>query len=88
MGTQTGLSASRVRRDMNQKVLLTGRPGCGKTTLLKRVVKNLSRRAGGFYTEEILNRGVRAGFKIVTLDGDEVVFAHVDFKTSERLGKY
>jgi nucleoside-triphosphatase len=73
---------------MNQKVLLTGRSGCGKTTLVKRVVKNLSRRAAGFYTEEIRNRGVRAGFKIVTLDGDEVVLAHVDFKTSERLGKY
>ena len=29
-----------MRRDVNQKVLLTGRPGCGKTSLVKRVVKN------------------------------------------------
>jgi len=71
-----------------EKVLLTGRPGCGKTTLIKRVVNNLPQRAGGFYTEEIRDRGTRVGFKIVTLDGDEVVFAHVALKTSERVGKY
>ena len=73
---------------MTEKILLTGHPGCGKTTLIKRVVSNLPQRAGGFYTEEIRERGTRAGFKIVTLDGDEVVFAHVRLKTPEYLGKY
>jgi nucleoside-triphosphatase len=73
---------------MTEKVLLTGRPGCGKTTLIKRVVNKLSRRAGGFYTEEIRERGIRVGFMLVTLDGDKGVLAHVDFKTPERLGKY
>ena len=73
---------------VTEKVLLTGRPGCGKTTLIKRVVNNLAQRAGGFYTEEIRDGGMRAGFKIVTLDGEEVVFAHVNFKTPEHLGKY
>ncbi len=71
-----------------EKVLLTGRPGCGKTTLIKRVVNNLPQRAGGFYTEEIRDRGLRVGFKLVTLDGDAAVLGHVDFKTPERLGKY
>src|SRR6266581_4562547 len=73
---------------MTEKVLLTGDPGCGKTTLIKRVVSNLPQRAGGFYTEEIRDRSTRTGFKIVTLNGDEVVFAHVDLKTPEHLGKY
>jgi nucleoside-triphosphatase len=73
---------------VNQKVLLTGRPGCGKTTLVKRVVKNLSQRAAGFYTEEIRDGGIRVGFRLVTLAGDEGVLAHIDFKTSERVGKY
>ncbi len=73
---------------MNRKVLLTGRPGCGKTTLVRRVVKELAQSAGGFYTEEIRERGLRRGFKIVTLDGKEGVFAHVNFKTHQRLGKY
>ena len=77
-----------MRRDVNQKVLLTGRPGCGKTTLIKRVVKNLSQRAAGFYTEDIRDRGIRVGFRLVTLDGGEGVLAHVDLETPERLGKY
>jgi len=71
-----------------RKLLLTGRPGCGKTTLIKRVVNKLGRPAGGFYTEEIRERGQRVGFKIITLDCKEAVFAHVHFKTPERLGKY
>ena len=69
-------------------MLLTGRPGCGKTTLIKRVVNKLALPAGGFYTEEIREGGQRVGFKIVTLDGKEAIFAHVDFKTRERVGKY
>ena len=73
---------------MIRKVLLTGRPGCGKTTLIKRVVSKLALRAGGFYTEEMREAGTRVGFKLVTLDGKEAVFAHIDFKTPERLGKY
>ena len=75
-------------RVVTEKVLLTGRPGCGKTTLIKRVVNNLRRRAGGFYTEEIRDGSTRTGFKIVTLDGEQAVFAHVDLKTPEHLGKY
>jgi nucleoside-triphosphatase len=83
-------------RDVKHKVLLTGRPGCGKTTLVKRVANNLRQSAGGFYTEEIRDsesvrergRGQRVGFKIVTLDGKEAIFAHVSFKASERIGKY
>jgi nucleoside-triphosphatase len=73
---------------MKQKILLTGRPGCGKTTLIQRVVNDLALRAGGFYTEEIRERGQRVGFKLITLDGKEALFADVKFKTSERLGKY
>jgi nucleoside-triphosphatase len=73
---------------MGKKVLLSGHPGCGKTTLIKRAVKELARPAGGFYTEEIRERGQRVGFKIVTLDRREAMFARVNFKTSERVGKY
>ena len=73
---------------MKPKVLLTGRPGCGKTTLIKRVVNELELPAGGFYTEEIRQRGGRVGFKIITLDGEEAVLAHVDFDTTQRVGKY
>jgi nucleoside-triphosphatase len=70
------------------KVFLTGRPGSGKTTLIKRVVDELALPADGFYTEEIRQRDERVGFKIMTLEGKEAVLAHVDFKTAQRVGKY
>jgi nucleoside-triphosphatase len=73
---------------MKPKVLLTGRPGCGKTTLIKRVINELALPAGGFYTEEIRERGRRVGFKIVTLESKEAVLAHIDFKTAQCVGKY
>ncbi len=73
---------------MGKRILLTGRPGSGKTTLIQRVVRDLALSAGGFYTEEIREHGQRVGFKLITLDGKEAVFAHVNFKTSERVGKY
>jgi nucleoside-triphosphatase len=73
---------------MTKKILLTGRPGCGKTTLVKLVVVKLALPAGGFYTEELRKRGERVGFKIVTLDGEEAVLAHVDLNTRQRVGKY
>jgi nucleoside-triphosphatase len=52
------------------------------------VVNQLAQPAAGFYTEEIRKGQERVGFKIVTLDGKEGVFAHVNFKTQQRLGKY
>jgi nucleoside-triphosphatase len=73
---------------MKQKILLTGRPGSGKTTLIKRVAESLPKRSAGFYTEEICEHGLRVGFRLVTLEGDEAVLAHVDLNTRERLGKY
>jgi len=73
---------------MNKKVLLTGRPGCGKTTLVKRVMVDFAAPAGGFYTDEVRESGQRVGFKMVTLAGQEALLAHVDFKTPQRVGKY
>lgn len=45
-------------------------------------------RAGGFYTEEIREGRVRTGFRIVTLDGDRAVLAHVGIRGQPRIGKY
>lgn len=73
---------------MGKTILLTGRPRVGKTTIIKDVVRRLSGQAGGFYTEEIKERGRRQGFKIVTLDGQEGILAHVDIKSPMRVSKY
>lgn len=65
---------------MGRTLLLTGRPGIGKTTVIRKVVEALGDRVGGFYTEEIRGPGGRKGFRLITLDGDEAVLSHVDFR--------
>lgn len=73
---------------MAHTLLLTGRPGIGKTTIVKAVIAQLGDRAGGFYTEEILGPGGRKGFRLITLDGQSAVMAHVDFKSRSNVGRY
>jgi nucleoside-triphosphatase len=73
---------------MEQVYLLTGRPGSGKTSLIKQVVAKMGDRAGGFYTEEIRSGGTRLGFKLVTLDGQEEVLAHTTIHSPYRVSKY
>lgn len=70
---------------MGRTLLLTGRPGVGKTTVIKKVAGALGDRAGGFYTEEIRgSTGRRQGFGLVTLEGDEAVMAHTDLRGQGR----
>ena len=73
---------------MGQTLILTGRPGVGKTTVIKAVIAQLGDRAGGFYTEEILGPGGRKGFRLITLDGQAAVIAHVDFRSRSQVGRY
>jgi nucleoside-triphosphatase len=69
---------------MGRTLLLTGRPGIGKTTVIKTVAGWLGERAGGFYTEEIRDQGRRKGFRLVALDGQAAVMAHVDLRGKGR----
>ena len=76
---------SHVRRH----VLMTGTPGCGKTTLLKGLARELrGLRPAGFYTEEIRLQGQRKGFRLVGLNGAMGLLAHVDLHGGPRVGKY
>jgi len=75
----------------NLKILITGPPGIGKTTIIKKIVRFLKEKnypLRGFYTEEIREKGKRTGFKLVTLDGKESIFSHVDIKSPYKVGKY
>jgi len=45
-------------------------------------------KAGGFYTEEIRSRGIRQGFRLVTLDGQSAILAHIDIHSPYRVSKY
>ena len=44
--------------------------------------------AGGFYTEEIRTQGVRQGFRLVTLDGQDAILAHINIHSPYRVSKY
>ena len=73
---------------MKQAYLLTGRPGTGKTSIIKQAVAGMKGEAGGFYTEEIRSRGVREGFRLVTLDGQSAILAHINIHSPYLVSKY
>ena len=73
---------------MKQVYLLTGRPGTGKTSLIKQAVAEMGGGAGGFYTEEMRSRGVREGFRLVTLDGQRAILAYIDIRSQYRVSRY
>ena len=70
-------------------LLLTGVPGVGKTTVIRRVAGLLAgQRVAGFYTEELRVGGQRQGFRLIGFDGQQGLIAHVDFPKRHRVGKY
>jgi nucleoside-triphosphatase len=73
---------------MKSAYLIAGEPGIGKTTLIRQVVSTMRLRAGGFYTEDLRSRGVREGFRIVTLDGSPALLAATGHSGTVRISKY
>ena len=76
---------------MARTLFLTGRPGVGKTTVIKAVAQALGDRADGFYTEEVRHQGQRQGFQLVALRrGERATLAHVNLKgrNRPRVGRY
>ena len=70
-------------------ILITGKPGSGKTTLFRRLIDDLQYlNPVGFYTAEIRKGGTRRGFSLCGLNGQSGVLAHVELRTGFRVGKY
>ena len=69
-------------------ILITGKPGIGKTTLIRKLIDSISLSKGGFYTEEIRKEKQRTGFSLTTLDGKGSTLASVKTRSPYRLGKY
>lgn len=74
-----------------KNLLITGRPGIGKTTAVLKAVEELRRRGvhvGGFISREVREAGVRTGFVIVDLStGEEAYLARVGGGLP-KVGKY
>lgn len=62
-------------------ILITGKPGVGKSTAVKKIIHELDDKAGGFYTREIKENDSRLGFEIVTLAGKVARLAIKSSKT-------
>lgn len=74
-------------------VLITGKPGCGKSTLVSRVVNKLqtfSTKIGGISTPDFRSaRGQRRGFLIRDIaTGNEQVMAAIDLPSDIQVGRY
>lgn len=67
-------------------LLLSGRPGIGKTTVVRRLVSRISVPAGGFYSDEIRSRAGRIGFRVVDLEGPTGLLAHIDRRRIQTVG--
>ena len=72
-----------------KNILITGLPGVGKTTLIKKVSEQLRvLHPVGFYTAEIREKGVRKGFELISFDGRSGILSHTDIKGPYMVGKY
>ena len=70
-------------------ILITGFPGVGKTTLIMKILEELSVNAIGFVTKEIRKNGARYGFTIETLSGESRLLAAKEGKRCKyNVGKY
>jgi len=73
-------------------LLLTGSPGVGKTTVLRKIVDSLRLKGfdiGGMLSQEVRHEGARVGFEIVDLNtGAKGWLAEVTPKKGPRVGRY
>src|SRR5690606_15184027 len=75
---------------MKKNLLVTGLPGTGKTTLIRKILDTLPPgvSVSGFFTAEIRESGERVGFAVSTLDGRSGLLAHVRAGGRARVGRY
>jgi nucleoside-triphosphatase len=76
---------------VGKALLLTGRPGVGKTTVIRAVAAELDPRVGGFYTEEIREGRRRIGFRLIAIGTDQTqegLLATVGSPSRHRVGAY
>ncbi|MEM2321315.1 MAG: NTPase [Candidatus Bathyarchaeia archaeon] len=75
-----------------QHIFLTGPPRIGKTTVVLKVISLIREKnfkVGGMVSQEILERGIRVGFKIIDiLNNVKGILAHINRESGPQVGKY
>ena len=69
------------------KILLTGKPKSGKTTLLKKLLEDIKNKHGVIATE-VLEDGTRIGFDLQDAGGHTAILARTNHKTDFTVGRY
>jgi nucleoside-triphosphatase len=70
-------------------LLIVGRPGVGKTTLIRHLARAVHRcPVDGFLTEELREHEQRTGFWLSPLDGRQILLAHRQMQSPIRVGPY
>jgi len=82
-----------LRHDLSpERIFLTGEPGCGKTTVMKRVAESLTLcglKIGGVMSIENRDAGRRTGFSLEDLMTHETgMLAGIGFDSGPRVGRY
>ncbi len=79
-------------RALTFRVFLTGIPGVGKSTVVRKVVQRIQQdgvKVGGMTTADLGSGSIRVGFEIRNLmTGEAGVLAHVSQTNGPRIGKY
>jgi nucleoside-triphosphatase len=71
---------------MPNNILIVGAAGAGKTTLIKRLLKDLTPLVvRGFYKEPIIEFNIIKGYSVITLDLKWQILAHVDIEGPDRI---
>ena len=71
---------------MPNNILIVGPAKIGKTTLIKRLLKDLIPLVvRGFYKEPIIESDIIKGYSIITLDLKWQILAHVDIEGPDRI---
>lgn len=66
-----------------KRIFLTGPIGCGKSTLIRKMLGDDLDKAGGFFTERILEEGKLVGFDIVSPESEHTRIRILTFGDSE-----
>ena len=71
-------------------IFITGNPRCGKSTLIQRLLDEISdKNVSGFITPEIRVNGVRQGFKIIDVASkEEEILASLSIKRGPSVSRY
>lgn len=76
-------------KEQAHNILITGLPGVGKTTLIKKISEHVKHfHPQGFYTAEIREKGARAGFELIDFQGRRRILSHVSIPSPHRVGRY